>query len=295
MVAVGWQYRAVDLTGRSDAMPLIRGYEDALRARGRAPKTIAVYLQTVRLYCASCDPVSVTSVDVERWLAGFEVGANTRGQYLIRVRGFHRWLQRAGYRVDDPTVDLERPRVPPVGPRPLPDTVLEAIWEAADPMERAWIVLGLYCGLRAGEAVRVQVEDLCVPGQLRVVGKGNRERWVPVRPEVLDALRTVGWPRAGRFFSRAGEKAASTRIGRLLRAVGAPGWASYHCLRHTYGTRLYAATHDIRLVQELLGHSSVATTERYVQVDRSRAVGAVLGLPPLGTPPNAHSRRLVAV
>lgn len=274
--------------GGSGPVWVVDAFEQALRARGVADKTRTVYCQTARSYCAAVNPLEVTAPEIEAWLAQLGVGRNTLGQYQVRVRQLHRWLQRTGYRVDDPTVLLERPRPVRLAPRPLPMTVCQAIWELGTVRERAWIALGLYCGLRAGEAVRVAVEDLVMPGRLRVVGKGNRVRVVPVRSEVVDALEAVGWPAAGRFFPRAGEKAASTAIGRLLREVGAPGWASYHCLRHTYGTLLYASTKDLRLVQEMLGHASIATTQGYVAVDDGAAVRAVDSLPTLVTPSNTY-------
>ena len=256
----------------------VDAYASSLRASGKAEKTIAVYLQTIRAYAQHLDPNTASCRDIESWLAGLGVGANTLGQYLVRLRQFHKWMIREGYRTDNPVDGIEPPKVAPKKPRPLPEQYLHAIWQLACPVERAWIVLGLYCGLRAGEAVKVAVEDIVDGPSLRVTGKGDRTRVVPLRPEVLEALQAV-WPRSGRFFPDAGEKSASTRIGRLLRQVGCPDLYSFHSLRHSFGSSAYKASRDIRLVQELLGHASLNTTQGYVSFDDEQARWVVGRLP----------------
>lgn len=265
--------------GDMEVEALVDAYERSLRASGKAAKTVGVYLQTVRAYTELMCPLSSQPRDIESWLASLGVGANTLGQYQVRLRQFHKWLIREGHRDDNPIDQLDPPKVAPRKPRPLPDQYLHPMWAIADPEERAWIALGLYCGLRASEAINIAVEDIVDGPSLRVVGKGGRTRIVPLRPEVLEALEAAGWPRSGRFFPDAREKAASSRIGRLLRQVGCPPLYSYHSLRHKYGTSLYAVSRDIRLVQELLGHSSLQTTQAYVSFDDEQARWVVGRLP----------------
>lgn len=267
--------------GDMDVEVVVDAFEASLIARGIAVRTRTVYLQTVLAHLETVDPIHAKPADIESWLAGLGVGANTLGQYLIRLRQFYKWVVREGYRPDNPIDRLEPPKVAPKKPRPLPDQYLHAIWELAGVEERAWIALGLYCGLRASEAVNVTVEDIVDGPSLRVVGKGGRTRIVPLRPEVLEALQAVGWPRSGRFFPKAGLKSASTRVGKLLRQVGCPPLYSFHSLRHRYGTELYKASRDIRLVQELLGHSSLQTTQAYVSFDDEQARWVVGRLPAL--------------
>ena len=270
--------------GRAEDMDvggLVASFEASLRASGRADKTIAVYLNTVRAYVATVDPIHAKPADIESWLVALGVGNKTMGQYLIRLRQFHKWLIREDHRIDNPIDRINPPKVAPNKPRPLPEQYLHAMWALADPQERAWIVLGLYCGLRASEAVNVKVEDVVDGPSLRIVGKGGRTRIVPLRPEVLEALQASGWPPAGRFFPKAGPKSASTRIGKLLRQVGCPPLYSFHSLRHSFGTAAYKASRDIRLVQELLGHSSLQTTQAYVSFDDEQARWVVGRLPAL--------------
>lgn len=260
------------------AMWVVDAYEDALRARGLAEKTRNVYLQTVRRHLEAVDPATCQVGDLERWLASLDVGPNTVGQTIVRLRQFYRWAQRVELRADNPTDLLNAPRIPRARPRPIPDCYLAAIWEAADPVERAWIVLGLYCGLRAGEAVRVRVEDF-EGDELVVTGKGQRVRRVPVRAEVFAALKAVGWPKRGRFFPGMGEKAASVAIGRLLRDAGAPPRITYHSLRHRAGCEWYRASRDVKVVSELLGHASIETTMIYVEADTDHAKAVVGRMP----------------
>jgi len=261
-----------------DIVKRIERYAASLRASGKSAKTLTVYLQTVRAYHQALDPVTTSPMDIEGWLASMGVGPNTLGQYLVRLRQFHKWLIRENYRPDNPVDGIAPPKVAPRKPRPLPDQYLHAIWAYADPTERAWIALGLYCGLRASEAVAVTVENIVDGPSLRVMGKGDRTRVVPLRPEVLDALQAV-WPRSGAFFPDANEKSASMRIGRLLRQVGCPPLYSFHSLRHRYGSEIYRQSRDIRLVQELLGHASLNTTQGYVSFDDEQARWVVGRLP----------------
>lgn len=263
-----------------DGMWMVDAYEEALRARGLAEKTRAVYLQTVRRHLEAVDPVTCQVGDLERWLASLDVGPNTTGQTIVRLRQFYRWAQRHDVRPDNPTDLLDVPKIPRARPRPIPDCYLQAIWDRADDVQRAWIALGVYCGLRAAEAVAIRVEDF-EGDELVVNGKGGRERRVPVRPEVFRALERVGWPKRGRFFPGACEKAASTQIGTLLRNVGAPPRITFHSLRHRAGSEWYKASRDVKVVAELLGHASIETTMIYAEADVEHARMVVRQVPAL--------------
>lgn len=261
-----------------DAMPVIDAWERTLRGRGMADSTVAVYRQTARALGAHHDVRTVTARQLEDWLAGQTVGRRTRNAYVVRLRQLFKWLVREGYRSDDPTAVIAMPKAPALVPRPLPDRWFAAAWAAAGTKERAWMALGAWCGLRASEAALVRVEDFA-DGWLRITGKGDRTRYVPVRREVMDALDAWGWPDAGRLFPGVSVKAPSVAVGRVLRSVGAPAMFSYHSYRHRFATQLYASCGDLRVVQQLLGHSSLATTAVYLQVDDARARDSVLAMP----------------
>lgn len=259
-----------DDVGQVAVVSVMDDYERSLIAGGMAEKSWAVYVQSAIAYCRTVDPMTAQARDVEEYLVGLCVGRNTLAQYHARLKRFHAFLVREGYRADNPLDRLQRPKIARGVPRPMPDEWIEAIWEIATPVERAWITLGLYCGLRAGEAVAVRVEDI-EGDELVVRGKGDKVRRLPIRPEVFAALDVVGWPRSGRFFPRASEKAASIAIGDLLRQVGAPDRFSYHSLRHRAGTAWYQASRDVKVTAELLGHSSLETTLVYAQTDLDHA------------------------
>lgn len=272
-------HRARAVRGRGSTT-VLDAWERALRGRGMAPATVNVYLQTARTLGNVHDVRTVTARQLEEWLASLDVGNRTRGAYVVRLRQLFKWLVREGYRSNDPCAVIDVPKAPALAPRPVPDRWFQAVWQVAGPRERAWIALGAFCGLRASEAALVRVEDF-TDGWLRVTGKGARTRFVPVRPEVVAAIDAWGWPDAGRVFPGVSVKAPSVACGKLLRDVGAPTNLSFHSFRHRFATSLYRSCGDLRVVQQLLGHSSLATTAIYLQVDDARARDGVLAMPGL--------------
>ena len=261
-------------------MSVLDAYETALRGRGKADNTVQVYLHTAVGLLNQCDLATVTAAEVEAWLASIGVSNATRGQYLVRLRQLFRWAVREGLRADDPTDLIDAPRVPVRQPRPIPQRYLQALWVVCDARERAWVALGAFCGLRASEVAAVAVEDL-QDGWLRVAGKGGRVRLVPLRDEVFVALEAVGWPAAGQFFPGLTGRRVSVLVGRRLREVGCPPLFTFHSLRHRFGTSLFAECHDLRVVQQLMGHSSLQTTAVYLQVEDAQAQRAVASMPGL--------------
>lgn len=272
-------HRARAQQGRGSGV-VLDAWERALVGRGMAPATVAVYLQTARSLAGDHDVRTVTAGQLEDWLAGLHVSTRTRSAYVVRLRQLFKWLVREGYRPDDPCAVIAMPKSPALVPRPLPDRWFRQLWQVADARERAWVALGAFCGLRASEAALVRVEDFS-DGWLRVTGKGARTRFVPVRAEVLAAIDAYGWPDAGRVFPGVSVKAPSVAVGKLLRQVGAPAMFTFHSLRHRFASSLYRSCGDLRVVQQLLGHSSLATTAIYLQVDDQHARASVLAMPGL--------------
>lgn len=261
-------------------MVVLAAWERALVGRAMAPATVAVYLQTARCLAQAHDLRLVSTRQLEEWLAALAVSNRTRNAYVVRLRQLFKWLVREGYRPDDPCAAITLPKNPALVPRPLPDRWFQAVWLAAGPRERAWVALGAFCGLRASEAALVCVEDFS-DGWLRVTGKGARTRYVPVRPEVLAAIDAWGWPDAGRIFPGVSVKAPSVAVGKVLRQVGVPAMFTFHSFRHRFASSLYRSCGDLRVVQQLLGHSSLATTAIYLQVDDQHARASVLAMPGL--------------
>lgn len=223
------------------------------------------------------------------WRARTGAEAASRARNLSGIRSLFHFLDRSGSVHLTAIGAVRTPRAPKPLPRSLtPEQALAVItadgagcsgqpWIGA--RDRALFALLYGCGLRLGEALSLNRADLPREGQMRVVGKGNKQRQVPVLPAVsqaLDAYLSL-CPFAGvgadpLFLGVRGrrlDRAVAERQLRCLRdRLGLPDRATPHALRHSFATHLLAAGGDLRAIQELLGHQSLSTTQRYTDVDR---------------------------
>lgn len=209
----------------------------------------------------------------------------------VALRIFFRFLTSRGRIPSDPAEKLPLPRLPQTLPQPLsqPDMAkLVAAPAGETPLEirdRALLELLYACGLRIAEACTVRLENLDEEGGvIRVTGKGNKTRLIPVGRAALDALKTylaVARPKllsaksgAAIFLSIRGHALTPARIWQLVRyyakRAGIEEAIHPHQLRHSFATHLLAGGADLRIIQEMLGHASIATTQVYTQVDRSQ-------------------------
>jgi integrase/recombinase XerD len=213
--------------------------------------------------------------------------ATTVARTLSAVRTFHRFALREGLVKDDPTVGVVRPRLPRALPHPLTVTEATTVVEAPDvttPIglrDRAIMELLYGAGLRVSELTGLDVDDLDVTdGSVRVLGKGSKERDVPIGRMARDAVGaylTRGRPalastrsRSALFLNARGGRLTRQSCARLLQAharrAGIGRVVTPHDLRHSFATHLLEGGADVRVVQELLGHASVATTQIYTLV-----------------------------
>lgn len=241
---------------------------------------------------------TLTAADFRAWLAeraAEGVGNATRARGLAALRSFYRFLARNGG-PDCPAIRLlATPRSRAPAPRALsrPDAATLAA-EAGALAEEPWIaardaalVLLLYgCGLRAAEALGLARRDAPLPGglpSLRVRGKGSKERDVPVLPVVREAIaeyvRLCPHPLAadaplfrGARGGPLNDRLLRLALARARAALGLPEHASPHALRHSFATHLLQAGADLRAIQELLGHASLSTTQRYTAVDEAQVM-----------------------
>lgn len=244
--------------------PDLSAYRRHVEAQGYAATTRRLLLGVVADIARSSDvaPSALTVEDVERFL-GRDLAPATRRGYLWALRKYVEWAE-----VDDPTAKMRRPRIPEAVPRPVSEQDLAALLAAANPRQRAYILLGAYCGLRSFETAKVAVEDIerRVSGTvLRVQGKGGRVDLLPL-PAIVEAdLRP--WrvaAGAGRLWPGATAGSVQTAIRRVGDRIGVP--VTSHQLRHRYGTALYLASRDLLATQRLMRHASPKTTAGYALV-----------------------------
>ena len=209
----------------------------------------------------------------------------------VALRVFFRFLTARGRIPSDPAEKLPIPRIPQTLPQPLSQPEMAKLVAAPTgdtPLEirdRALLELLYACGLRIAEACTLRLENLDKEGGVvRVTGKGNKTRLVPVGRAALDALNIYLWaarpkllsPRSGAeiFLSVRGHPLTPARIWQLVRyyakRAGIEEAVHPHQLRHSFATHLLAGGADLRIIQEMLGHASIATTQIYTQVDRSQ-------------------------
>ena len=235
--------------------------------------------------------------------AGDAASTATRARGLSALRSFFGWLDRRGVLHVSALAAIRPPKVPRPLPRPLSKDQALATVEAAPEACRAdWIGLRdralfalLYgAGLRLGEALALSRQDVPSGNRLRVEGKGRKQREVPVLPAVAEAvavyLATCPYavpPDGPLFLGARGKRlnpAVAERQMRALRPLlGLPDSATPHALRHSFATHLLAAGGDLRAIQELLGHSSLSTTQRYTEIEESQLLDSYRRFHPRAT------------
>lgn len=262
--------------------------------RGLADNTLDAYGRDLADFAGSMidkgleDARQVKTEHVSAWvrdLAKSGLAASSQKRMLVAVRGLFRFLVRRDVLEEDPA-DLVS--LPKEGKR-LPKTVgreeVVALLEAAraSPRDLALVLLLYGAGLRVSEAVKLDVGGVHLDaGLVRVLGKGNKERVVPIGEPVLEVLRAYldgdrkarlkSGPNDALFPGRGGKgaltrQAAFTLLRRLARAAGLRDDVSPHKLRHAFATHLVQGGADLRSVQVMLGHADLRTTEIYTHVD----------------------------
>jgi integrase len=250
-----------------------------LAAGGTPPTTIRLRRQHLTQAAAALPsrPWETSARELVDYFAAQSWAHETRHSHRTTMRGLYRWALTEGFVVSSPADALPRvPRTPPA-PRPLPEDALARVLASCDPRTALMVRLAGGLGLRRAEVARVHSEDLrrdLVGWSLLVHGKGSKDRLVPLGAPLAAAIRDAhGWC----FPGRDGGHLSPAWVGTLVRRAMPDGW-SMHTLRHRFATAAYSVDGDLLSVQQLLGHSSPATTQRYVLVPdqaRRRLVEAV--------------------
>lgn len=249
------------------------------------------------------DPRSVTRVQLRRYLASLQTRGRSRAtiaRHAATLRGYFSWLERTGVVEADPTARLTASvpgsTLPTLAGREELEALLDAPLDRGDPVavrDRAVCELLYAAGLRVAELCGLDVDDVDVEGCLvTVTGKGDKQRRVPIHAACAAAV--LAWrdtsraqlvrpdsPTGALFYNRRGRRLGPRDVHRILAArAGAP--LHPHALRHTFATHLLEGGADLRVVQELLGHANLTTTQVYTHVSKERLQRVHRGTHPRG-------------
>lgn len=287
-------------------LPLVPLYVAALRARGQRPRGIDKYRRTILTFIewlgphATMKDLDATIVRRYQELRSETCSGATIGNLLTVIRSFCKWSIREGLRDDDPTLQAEWPRRERTLPRALPRTQLRALEKALEVPERIgpvrrwfWlrnrraVFLMLFAGLRISEVAALRWADVDLEDGALMVrnGKGGKDRIVPLHGRLAAELECVPEEERDPDHAVAGHesgeclthKSMGHVFERWLPARGID--ISSHQLRHSFATQLLRNGADIRVIQDLLGHESLETTQRYLRVEDDQKQAAVRLLP----------------
>lgn len=250
---------------------MLKDYENYLIAAGRCEGTIHQrMIQLLRLERFVLDLKSVTEKDLTNFFSTELRNAKPEYRKAFRsaIRGFYAWATQMGYVDVDPAYRLPTVKIPRPLPRPVSEDALAFAYEEADVEVKAMILLGAMGGLRLSEITHLHMEDR-EGSYLRVLGKGSKERIVPMNATLSAALdRLEETLEFGYYFTGRMSKDAPRSISYVANKIkeNLPRKYGAHSLRHRAASQAYGKTKDIRAVQELLGHSNVATTQLYTAI-----------------------------
>jgi integrase/recombinase XerC len=293
-----------------DLVPVIAGWIEQLKTEKRASahtlaaygRDFAAFLDFLRDHHGGLPSIATLAGlqprDFRAFLAaraGENLAKTSQARALSVLRGFFRFLDRRGYAKNDALSVLRGPRLPRAVPKPLSIGDADATLDAADTVQSSsappWIAARdaailtlLYgCGLRLSEALDLTRRQAPLPGiaALTITGKGNKQRLVPLLPAVGEAVESYLAacpyrldPAGPLFVGQRGGQLNPRLVQRLMEQLrlrlGLADTATPHALRHSFATHLLGGGGDLRAIQELLGHASLSTTQRYTEIDSAK-------------------------
>lgn len=272
---------------------------------GLAENTVASYLDDVAKFIRFTDSGgigvgAVTHDDLQNFVATLvDIGIAPRSQARIisGIKSFYRYMRAEGFVDDDPTILLQTPRQGKHLPNILTVDEINSLIEAIPPgptaLRNRAIIETLYgCGLRVSELVDLTLDKVYLAeGYVMVTGKGSKERVVPISPIAAELIGEYAAGPRGDIMPRRGEEnivflnnrgtrltrqMIFTIIRRLALGAGIVKTISPHTLRHSFATHLLEGGANLRAIQQMLGHESIATTEIYLNLDRTRLRDEIL-------------------
>ncbi len=274
----------------------LEGFYATLRAADRSPSTLRAYRSDLEQFVEwaeahhAATPETVTKRLLREYLAHMTQRGDKRTSIMRRrasLRSYFVWLVERGYLSESPATRLSAPRPPAQLPkivvREQLDSLLDEDWGDDEwaTLDRAVCEVLYGAGLRVSELCGLNVNSVdFTRGLLRVMGKGRKERIVPLHRRGLamlqlwldgdrDDVANETSPKEALFYNRRGNRLGTRDVRRILDNRVARGHIHPHALRHTYATHLLEGGADLRVVQELLGHESLTTTQLYTHVSKS--------------------------
>lgn len=291
----------MDLTGK-----IISDYASYLKIeRAMSPNTVASYVSDLQEFfdIVPVEPAGVTSDDIVAYLEKRkDISKRSQARLLSALNSFFRWLIIEGDRKDNPVDAVDSPKLGRYLPEVLSEDEVSAIMDSVDlttwtgKRDRAILEVLYGCGLRVSEAVGLKISYVYLDESfVRVVGKGNKERVVPLGNMAADAIKNYLAVRPEPYSSEYDDVLFLNKFGKSLSRIsmfnmvkkqamlaGIRKEISPHTFRHSFATHLIEHGADLRVVQEMLGHESILTTEIYTHIDSSTWQKNILSHHPRG-------------
>ena len=259
--------------------------------RAMSQNTVASYCSDVEKFLAAYGgrPEDAGPADIEEYLATRnQLSERSQARLVSSLRSFFDWMVKEGYISDNPCDRVEAPKLGVYLPSVLSEEEVDSIIRCVDTSswmgkrDRAILEILYGCGLRVSEASGLKISSLFLEqGFIRIIGKGNKERLVPIGEMAMEALEAYMEDRPAPaskaddlvFLNRFGKSISRVSLFKIVKkytlAAGIMKEISPHTFRHSFATHLIEHGADLRVVQEMLGHENIATTEIYTHVDSS--------------------------
>ncbi|MBR4734516.1 MAG: tyrosine recombinase XerD [Bacteroidales bacterium] len=271
---------------------MLQEYRNYLMIERRmSPNTVASYCQDVKAFLQGVllEPKMVTPSVIENYLGSIDVSKRSSARILSALRNFFDWCVLEGEMKDNPAARVDSPKLGKYLPAVLSVEEVEAIMDSVDlkapfgKRDRAILEVLYGCGLRVSEAAELRISRINFEdGFVDVIGKGDKQRLVPLGDMAADSIkayleeRPVPFSRAQEdilFLNRFGKSLSRVSIFNMVKKqamlAGIQKEISPHTFRHSFATHLIENGADLRIVQEMLGHESILTTEIYTHIDSS--------------------------
>jgi integrase/recombinase XerC len=272
-----------NIMGGAKMEEVIKRFREYLEAeRNLSHNTVSAYLSDIDQFMKHCEKplTKITPADISTFLVFLRnetMCAATRGRKLSTLKTFFRFMVRKDILPHNPADSIEGPKIPKRLPKPIDEADVDKILHFVDNMrDRALMEILYGGGLRREEVATLKATDFNFNyGFVRVMGKGGKERFVPLHSSVLELVKAhlVAQKSVWVFPGRKENHLSLRQVNEVItkwRDKAGMGWVTPHKYRHSFATHLYNNGADIKVIQDLLGHENANTTQVYTQVSNER-------------------------